>query len=444
MASWELEALQELESDGREAFDVRLVVGVAERSADGADSDVAGEFAQGVDGDGIRKDGRVVELLIVIDRIAEDFFVDAWVAEAACADEHATLVGELFEEPGVHDLGIVADAECHDVVAAGAVELDVLVTHAYVGQSLIEGGRQSGDVGFNITEAIQELQTGNHSRDVGEVHRTVLEASVAQSFLGVEVLHHRDEQDAPAREPAFVEVLVGGLLDDETADTRGIAKELVERNRDEVWLHHAQVQSLARAVRGRVEKDSPTEFLRQAHPLKVMEGAGVVALGRVGKELVPGGARVAQHALQRFRIEGQVIVDRSVAHDRTIATGVLTESVHGVVVVGSEQVLATVPQEMLQDANGRTGAAGPDDLIFVGVSMEVGKDSGSGSHDAIHGIGARHMVRVRVAEERSFQMLGPAVDETDGGECGAGPVCVDLARLQLRELRSSEFGEKIR
>ena len=107
-------------------------------------------------------------------------------------------------------------------------------------------------------------------------------------------------------------------------DARGIAEELVERERDEVGLDDAQVEPVGGHEGGAVEDHVPAVLVRLLDPLERVLHAAEVGLRRVGEQVVRAGhdgvAAPAAGALVQPQLRpahGHVRDRRALARGRT-------------------------------------------------------------------------------------------------------------------------------
>ena len=179
--------------DLRETSNVRLGVGVAERGSDSPDRCVTGVLSKLLDRDGIREDGIVVEGLVGVDGISEDYLVDAGVAETTRTDEHAFGIGRFLEPPGIDDFFALRNTEGNSVVAPGRVDNRGAHSFGHTIKLVIELGGQLGGVAVDVAQIQHELESSPDRHDLGEVDGPVFETSVSEGLRGVEVLHDTDK-----------------------------------------------------------------------------------------------------------------------------------------------------------------------------------------------------------------------------------------------------------
>ncbi len=417
-----------------EGIHILVGVGVAERSTDPADRLAAGVRAERLERDGVGLDRVVVHALVVVDGVPEHSLVDARVAEAARADVDACRVRRLLEEPGVLYRVTTLDGERDRVVAARRVDDDGLVADARLTKLVVETAREARGMRLRLAQVPHELETVRHGGDHPEVDGTVLVASVPERLRGVEVLHHRDKQDAAAGEVFLVHDLVRPLSDEQTPDARREPEQFVEADRDEVRLDLAQVEAIVRHVRGGVEEHIPALGLGDRHPVQGVHRSGVVALGRHGEQLVAGRARVREHPRKRRLVELETLGDRRVPVDGPRTLGRLAQPVDGVVLIGREQELAALELEVLEETDRPRRVGREDDLVLGRVRVDVREHGGAGLMHLVHRTGGGPVVGVRISDDGLPQEVGVLIDQERGRQSSPGPVDVHLPSLKLGKL----------
>ena len=127
---------------------------------------------------------------------------------------------------------------------------------------------------------------------------------------------NRCHGNGAAGEPGAPQFCERRLACDEATHTCRIPEHLVEALRYEVGLPEAQVETIRRRKRRRVEQHVPTALLRAGNPVERMLHAGAVRLRRIRKQAMPA-ARAPVEMRRQF-----VIFDTRVGqHDRHVRDG---------------------------------------------------------------------------------------------------------------------------
>lgn len=94
----------------------------------------------------------------------------------------------------------------------------------------------------------------------------------------------RHDADGAAGEPGTAQPRQHLSPHDQCADAGRIAEDLVERQRHQVGLDHAQVESIGGHESRTVQQDVPAEILRLGHQLERMLHTGEIRLRREGEQ----------------------------------------------------------------------------------------------------------------------------------------------------------------
>ncbi len=155
-------------------------------------------------------------------------------------------------------------------------------------------------------EPFDHLQRRGHAAPRQKVAGAVLE-SLRSGLELVAIGEHGHELDGAARERRTDQRSERLMPADERADSRGVARNLVDRERDEVGPDVAQRYRIRGQEGGGIEQHRIPAPLRFVNPVERVTDAGEVRLRRIGKQ-------AAFHAGELERADSQLIVERQGGH----------------------------------------------------------------------------------------------------------------------------------
>ena len=210
----------------------------------------------------------------------------------------------------------------------------------------------------------------------------------------------RREIYGSAGEPRTLQIRQCGAADEQCADARRMAEHFVERERHEIRLHGRKVQAAGGHEGGRIEQHAPSFALRFRDNFERMLHAGKIGLRRISKQIGVGRIGLVQQSFQACDVQPQFgHHQRRVGNAGAFGAREFANSIHGVVIVESEQVTAArrKGKGFAHELERRRGVLREDQDVIFGAGVEVGQNVTARALDVIGRRGRRRISGMRIA-----------------------------------------------